>query len=164
MLVIIDSLWKGNVSICFLLSLCRFGALWSSKLLFFCPCIQVWRTLKFKTCVFLSLCRFGALWSLKPNAIVRFCCDIVPIVCNVLDICATFCFPCSFLKGQARFSCKGFTIWRLIGAFSEPDSGFRKLEFFPFETSICLQSYACKMHFLLVFAVFWTCDYRRKFK
>ena len=64
-----------------ILSLCRFGALWSSKLLFFVP-VQVWCTLKFKTCVVLSLCRFGALWSSKPNAFVHFYFGIVSIACR----------------------------------------------------------------------------------
>ena len=76
------------------------------------------------------------------------------LLADILDAYGIFCFPCRFLKGQVHFSCKGFTIWRLIGPFSEPDSGFRKLELFPFEMSICLKSYACTMHFLPVFAVF----------
>ena len=45
--------WKVFVFFLFCLSLCRFGALWSSRLLFF-----------------LSLCRFVALWSSK---LVFFC-------------------------------------------------------------------------------------------
>ena len=54
-----QSTWEGAsiplkfLFFLFFLSLCRFGALWSSKLLFF-----------------LSLCRFGALWSSK---LVFFC-------------------------------------------------------------------------------------------
>ena len=99
---------------CFL-SLCRFGALWSSKLVFFGPC--------------------AGLVSFEVQNLMQLFISIVILFllfANVLDTCATFCFPCSFLKGQVRFSCKGFTIGRLIGPFSEPHSGFRKLDAFSF--------------------------------
>ena len=70
------------------------------------------------------------------------------VFANVLDTRATFCFPCSFSKGEVRFSCKRFTICRLIGSFSETDSVFRILEVFSL-------SFPFRMYFLLVFAVFW---------
>ena len=94
------------------LSLCRFGAFWSSKLLFF------W-----------FLCRFGALWSLQcwffcpcagcvhfqvQNPMHGYMC-IVTLFPLFASYCASTCifgFPCSFLKGQVHFSCKGLTIWR----------------------------------------------------
>ena len=95
---------------------------------FFCPCaglvhfevqnfvcfvpVQVWCTLKF-----------------KPQCICS-CFLLFLLLADILDTYGIFCFPCSFLKGQVHFSCKGFTIWRKNWSFSEPDSGFRKLEFF----------------------------------
>ena len=59
-----QSIWGGAtipLKCFFFWSLCRFGALWSSKLLLFFGPVQVWCTLKFKTFVFFSLCRFGEL-------------------------------------------------------------------------------------------------------
>ena len=32
------------------------------------------------------------------------------VLADILDAYGIFCFPCSFLKGQVHFSCKGFTI------------------------------------------------------
>ena len=55
----LQSTWGGvtiPLKFLFFLSLCRFGALWSSKLLFF-----------------LSLCRFGALWTLKRLFFLSLC-------------------------------------------------------------------------------------------
>ena len=93
--------WKVFVFFCPCAGLVHFEV---QNFCFFCPCaglvhfevqnlcffvpVQVWCNLKFKTQCNCSFLLFA----------------------NVLDTCATFCFPCSFLKGQVRFSCKGFTI------------------------------------------------------
>ena len=45
----------------FFLSLCRFGALWSSKLLFFSSLCRFGALWSSKVCLFLSMCRFDAL-------------------------------------------------------------------------------------------------------
>ena len=80
----------------FCLSLYRFGTLWTSKLWFF-----------------LSLCKFRALWNSIPNALLHVYCDIIYFHCLqiIVFLFAFFKFPCSFLKSQVHYSCKGFTIW-----------------------------------------------------
>ena len=66
-----QSTWEGAtiplkfLFFCFFLSLCRFGALWSSKLLFFLSLCRFGALWSSKLLFFLSLCRFGALWSSK---------------------------------------------------------------------------------------------------
>ena len=69
-----------------LLSLCRFRALWSSKLVFF-----------------LSLCRFGALWSSKTNALLHVYCDIISIVCRLLCLYLHFLLPMQLFEGSGAF-------------------------------------------------------------
>ena len=97
------------------------------KFLFFCPCAGLvhFEVQNF----FLFLCRFGALWSLQcwffcpcagfvhfqvQNPMHGYMC-IVTLFPLFASYCASTCifgFPCSFLKGQVHFSCKGLTIWR----------------------------------------------------
>ena len=36
--------------------------------------------------------------------------DLLLLLADILDAYGIVCFPCSFLKGQVHFSCKGFTI------------------------------------------------------
>ena len=107
------------------------------NLCFFCPCA-------------------GLVHFEVQNPMHVFMCILILflLLADILDADGIFCFPCSFLKGQVHFSCKGFTIWRLIWSFSKTDSVFRKLVVFLFEMSMYLKSYAFRMHFLPVFAVF----------
>ena len=77
---------------------------------FFCPCAGL---VHFEV---QNLCFFGpcaGLVSFEVQNLMQLFISIVILFllfANVLGTCATFCFPCSFLKGQVRFSCKGFTI------------------------------------------------------
>ena len=97
---------------------------------FFVP-VQVWCTLKFKTFVFFvpvqvwctlkvqNMCFFVPVqvWctlKFKTHAMHLFICILILflLLADILDAYeyGIFCFPCSFLKGQVHFSCKGFTI------------------------------------------------------
>ena len=57
---------------------------------------------------------------------------LFPMFANHCASSCNFDLPCSFFESQVHFSCKRFAIWTSTWAFSEPDSGFRKLEVFSF--------------------------------
>ena len=63
------------------------------KFLFFCPCA-------------------GLVHFEVQNPMHLFICILILflLLADILDAYCIFCFPCSFLKGQVHFSCKGFTI------------------------------------------------------
>ena len=139
----------------FFLSLCRFGALWSSKLLFFFVPVQVWCTLKFNTLIFLSLCRFGALWSSKPNAFVHLYFDIVSIVCRYSWRMWHFLLPMQLFEGSGAFFMQRVYNLKIdLTLFKKQILFSGNWCFFLFEMSLYLKSYAFRMHFLPVFAVF----------
>ena len=102
--------WKVFVFFVFFVPVQVWCTLKFKTFVFFVP-VQVWCTLKFKTCVFFvpvqvwCTSKFKTRMQLFISIVILFL-----LFANVLDTCATFCFPCSFLKGQVRFSCKGFTI------------------------------------------------------
>ena len=87
------------------LSLCRFGELWSSKLLFFLSLCRFGALWSSKHVFFLSLCRFGALWSSKPNAFVHLYFDIVSIACRYSRRIRIwhFLLPMQFFEGSGAF-------------------------------------------------------------
>ena len=140
----------------FFLSLCRFGALWSSKLLFFlslCRFGALWSSTLFW--FFLSLCRFGALWSSKPNAFVHLYFDIVSIACRYSWRILHFLLPMQLFEGSgALFMQRVYNLKIDLTLFKKQILFSGNWCFFLFEMSLYLKSYAFRMHFLPVFAVF----------
>ena len=112
------------------LSLCRFGALWSSKCLFF-----------------LSLCRLRAPWSSKPNAFLHVYCDIISNVCKLLCFYLQCWLPMQLFEESGAFFMQRACNLNINLSFLGPDSGFGKLEFFPFEILIYLKSFAFRIIF-----------------
>ena len=108
-----QSTWEGAtipLKFLFFLSLCRFGALRSSKLLFFCPCAGL---VHFEVQHFDFICPCAGLVHFEvQNPMHLFICIwiLFLLLADILDAYCIFCFQCSFLKGQVHFSCKGFTI------------------------------------------------------
>ena len=149
-----QSTWEGAtipLKFLFFLSLCRFGALWSSFFLSLCRSGALWSS---KLVFFLSLCRFDALWSSKPDAFVHFYFDIVSIACRYSWHIWHFLLPMQLFEGSGAFIMQRVYNLKKNWSFSGPDSGFRKLEFSSFWNVSKLKVICIQNAFLLVFAVF----------
>ena len=121
---------------------------------FFVP-VQVWCTLKFNTLIFLSLCRFGALWSSKPNAFVHLYFDIVSIACRYSWRILHFLLPMQLFEGSGAFFMQRVYNLKIdLTLFKKQILFSGNWCFCLFEMSLYLKSYAFRMHFLPVFAVF----------
>ena len=129
-----QSTWEGAsiplkcLFFLFFLSLCRFGALWSSKLLFFLSLCRFGALWSSKLLFFLSLCRFGALWSSK----LVFFCPCAGLVhfekfktqCNC-SFLLWYCFYClqMFLTHLPLFASHA-AFWRVRCVFRAKGSQF----------------------------------------
>ena len=140
---------------------------------FFVP-VQVWCTLKFKTFVFFgpcaglvhfevqNMCFFcpcaGLVHFEVQNPMHLFICILILFLlpAGILDAYeyGIFCFPCSFLKGQVHFSCTGLQFENKFEPFQNQILVSGNWSFFTFEMSLYLKSYAFRMHFSPVFAMF----------
>ena len=77
---------------------------------FFCPCAGL---VHFEVQNFDFFCPCAGLVHFEvQNPMHLFICILILflLLADILDAYGIFCFPCSFLKGQVHFSCKGFTI------------------------------------------------------
>ena len=77
---------------------------------FFCPCAGL---VHFEVHHFDFFCPCAGLVHFEvQNPMHLFICILILLLllADILDAYCIFCFPCSFLKGQVHFSCKGFTI------------------------------------------------------
>ena len=143
-----QSTWEGaTIPLKFFfvfLSLCRFGALWSSKRVFFFP-VQVWCTLKFKTCFFFVPVQVWCTLKFKTQCICSFV--------------FWYCFYCLqiFLTRMAFFASHA-AFWRVRCTFHAKGLQFED-RFDPFQKQILFsgnwcfflwKSFAFRMHFLLV--------------
>ena len=88
------------------------------------------------------------MFLLVQNPMHSFNCVLILFLlfADFLDTYRTFCFPCSFLKGQVHFSCKR----KKKMTFFKTDSVFRIL-FFSFEMSMYFKSYVFGLFLLLFF-------------
>ena len=142
----------------FFLSLCRFGALWSSKLLFFLSLCRFGALWSLKLVFFFwSLCRFRAIWSLKPNALLHVYCDIIihyfhcsQIIVRILAFLASHA---AFWRVRCIFHAKGLQIGRKMTFFKNTFC-FQDIVLFSFWNVNIFQSH---MHWGCIFYWYLQC-------
>ena len=117
----------------FFLSLCRFGALWSSKLLVFFVPVQVWCTLKFNTLIVFVPVQVWCTLKFKTQCICSFvlwyCFYFLQIF---LTHIAFFASHAAFWRVRCIFHAKGLQFEDRFDPFQKTDSVFRKLVVFSF--------------------------------
>ena len=142
------------------LSLCRFGALWSSKLLFFCPCAGLVHFEVQNVCFFLSLCRFRAPWSSKPNAFLHVYCDIISNVCKLLCLYLQCWLPMQLFEESGAFFMQRACNLNINLSFFRARFWLQEIGVFSFWNFDILKVICVQDNFLYWYLqCLWTCDH-----